>query len=189
MKRHIILCFFLLQVVFLLSQNRLSVKDIILNDSNTIYYQEINDSVCNINVTIDGIQGSKTILYVNDNDDGFYIPKYKGKYKKSFILKTGYHQHYRLISIFEARDNIIIYNEYENSIAYTYPKKEINLFIYNGKLIAFVEKEHKSFFKQIHKSIITKEIDTFEIHKKCADIIFKDGSSLRVKFPWYIRSF
>lgn len=93
-----------------------------------------NDSTIELRVFINGHSCKADYFKVN-NDNNAYLPSFQGRYKDCLVFMIGYGQHFRLLTVFQVSDEMIIRDDYEHTMCMEPDKKESYLFFYNGQPI------------------------------------------------------
>ena len=120
-------------------------------DTNCNYeFVEINDSTIELRVSINGHSGKTNYFRVN-NDNNISLPSFQGRYKDCLVFMLGHGQHFRLLSVFQACNGIIISDDYEHTMCMKPDKKESYLFFYKGQPIkmTYNYKNFKVKFKKL----------------------------------------
>ena len=116
-------------------------------------FVEKNDSTIELRVSINGLHG-KTEYFKVRNEDNASLPIFQGRYKDCLIFMLGHGQHFRLLTVFQVSDGIIIKDDYEHTMCLDPDEKESYLFFCDGQPIkmTYNYKNSKVKFKKLRNS-------------------------------------
>lgn len=147
---HISLKYSLLILLLLFTHIVVVCAQTTCNTNSNYEFVEINDSTIELRVSINGHNG-KADYYRVKNENNVTLPSFQGKYKDCLVFMLGYGQHYRLLTVFQVRDEIFIRDDYEHTMCMEPNKKESYLFFYDGQPIkmTYNYKNSKVKFKKL----------------------------------------
>lgn len=174
-------CFFIIfNIIFIICKFYSEIpQNRIINKNTSIIYEIIDDERVKQTVTIDGVQYSEDLYYAYF-EQGMRVdipcPSYLGTYKDSILFIRGTGASYRELILYQKKQDVIIRNNYENSISITcYPIDfEKYVFIYDSNPIIVKKVDNHIYFSKI-KLYIKNDISKIEIFSDEIVISFSDN--------------
>jgi hypothetical protein len=114
--KYILFIVFIVFTTNTFSQGITCRKDTIINASNKIEYKIENDSTLDLIVTLCGKIIHKEYYYSGDTEYCRMIPEFLARTNDMFIFISGTGFSYRLLTIFQLKDNKTSVCEYENQL-------------------------------------------------------------------------